>query len=115
MREFLRDPEAVIKRANVKTFAQVSDDFVKRYVEGKLRSEGEIRRILNKYVLPRWGERPFEELKRDDVTVLLDRVEDDNGARQANAVLAVVRKLMNWFDIRDMPITARLSPRAWRV
>jgi integrase len=77
-------------------------NFVRRYVEGdkKLRSKAEIERCLNTYVYPDWQDRPFQELRRADVTALLDKIQDKNGARQADLVLAIVRKMTHWYQSR---------------
>ena len=42
-----------------------------------------------------------ESIKRSDVAALLDQIVDDNGARQADVCLAIIRKLTNWFATRD--------------
>jgi integrase len=95
---FLLDPQGAVRQANVKSFGAVADEFLKRHVAAsKLRTEPEIRRVLDVYVRPRWGDRPFAEIKRGDVRDLLDRIEDNHGARQADMVLAILRKLMNWY------------------
>ncbi|MEQ9640583.1 MAG: integrase family protein [Alphaproteobacteria bacterium] len=85
---------------------EVAEDYMKRHTgerEGddgskmyRLRSGGEVRRILDKYVYPEWAERDFAGIRRGDVTALLDKVEDENGPRQADYVLAIVRGIMNW-------------------
>ena len=64
-------------------------------------SQLEIERVLKKYVFPKWGHRPFRDIKRNDVALLLDEVSDNHGPSQADIVLAYVRKLMNWFASRD--------------
>ena len=61
----------------------------------KLRSQPEIERCLNKYIYPAWGQRPFREIKRGDVADLLDGIEGRHGARQADLVLAIIRKMAN--------------------
>jgi len=84
------------------TFGAVVTTFIKRHVEAKgLRSQKEIERILNVYVLPEWKDRDFASIRRSDVSKLLDTVEDKSGARQADYVLAVVRKVFNWHATRD--------------
>jgi hypothetical protein len=46
------------------TFESVAADYLKRHVEKeRLRSEYEIKRCLNKYLLPRWKDRVFFELR----------------------------------------------------
>jgi hypothetical protein len=80
----------------------VAENFLVRYVKKqKLRSKSEIERVLRKQVYPRWENRPFEEIKRSDVADLLDTVEDENGPRAADTVLAIIRKMMNWYATRN--------------
>jgi hypothetical protein len=101
-REFLADPQRALARADTGSFGEVAATFLKRHVKASnLRTEHEIERILNKYVLPNWKDRPFRDLKRSDVIPLLDGVADDHGTRQADMVLAIVRKIMNWYASRN--------------
>lgn len=96
--EFLaRPPEQPAKA----TFKQIADDFLKREVEGKLRSAGQIKATLTKIVYSSWENRPFEELRRRDVTKLLDNVADTRGLRAADMVLAVIRRMTNWYQARN--------------
>jgi integrase len=84
------------------SFAAVSKNWMRRHVEARgLRSRYEIERCLGKYILPVWGNRPFVEIKRSDVAKLLDHIEDAHGARQADAVLTVVRSICGWHATRD--------------
>jgi integrase len=79
------------------SFAAVAANWTKRHVAANgLRSHKQIDRLLRVHVLPRWSNRPFLEIKRSDVAALLDHVEDNFGARQADLVLTVVRSIMNW-------------------
>jgi len=82
--------------------ADVIENFLKRHVEkNKLRSADEVQRILKTYVLPRWADRPFAEIKRSDIAALLDSIEDENGAWMADAVLAQLRSVSAWFASRN--------------
>jgi integrase len=84
------------------TFADVANGYIKRHVMAKgLRSEKEIRRCLDVYVLPEWKDREFKSIRRGEVAKLLDKIEDNNGARQADMVLAIVRGICNWFAARN--------------
>ena len=92
------------------TFAAVARNYLTRHVEARgLRSQSEIERCLDKYVLPDWKAREFTSIKRSDVAKLLDAIQDNHGdkrkensgARQADAVLAVVRSIMRWHASRD--------------
>ena len=101
-RQFLDNPQKAKAQASTGSFKQVAENFLARYVKAKkLRSQHEIERILNNLVYPHWRDRPFEAIRRSDVADLLDIVEDENGPRQADIVLAVVRKMMNWYATRN--------------
>jgi integrase len=79
------------------SFGAVAANWTKRHVAANgLRSHKQIARLLGVHVLPRWSNRPFLEIKRSDVAALLDHVEDNFGARQADLVLTIVRSIMNW-------------------
>jgi integrase len=83
------------------SFETIAEQWLKRHVQAKgLRSEHEIRRLLKAHVFPLWGNRSFLDIRRSDVADLLDEIEDDHGARQADYVLAIVRGIMNWFATR---------------
>jgi integrase len=84
------------------TYQAVAENFIKRYVaEKKLVSQPEIERCLKKYVYPHWGKREFVGIRRTDVAALLDGIVDDHGKRQADMVLAITRKISNWYATRD--------------
>jgi integrase len=83
------------------SFQDVAEQWLKRHVDAKkLRSKGEVTRLLKTHVYPAWAGRAFLNIRRSDVAALLDHVEDNHGARQADYVLAIVRGVMNWFATR---------------
>jgi integrase len=87
--------------AKGETFGTVAANWLNRHVKKKgLRSAPEVTRLLTVHVMPRWKDRPFLEIRRSDVAALLDHVEDNHGARQADYVLAIVRGVMNWYATR---------------
>ena len=84
------------------SFKSVADNWLVRHVEKKgLRSHNEIVRCLQKYVYPHWQNREFVSIRRSDITKLLDHVEDNHGARQADMVGAIIRGISNWHAKRD--------------
>ena len=99
-REFWQDPKKFAAQAEIGTFKQLSENWLKRYVEpAGLKSQPEIERILRRHVYPKWEHRPFVEINRREVNHLLDVVADNplkkggrsNGGRsQADAVLATI-------------------------
>ena len=83
------------------TFEEVAERWLARYVRTKgLRSEEEVTRLLKSRVYPVWRERAFLSIRRGDVVALLDAVEDEHGAKQADYVLSAVRSILNWFATR---------------
>jgi len=86
----------------VESFETVARDWLKRHVQkNRLRSAKQIAGLLELHVFHFWKGRPFLSIRRSDVTALLDDVEDDHGARQADAVLTVVRSIMGWYATRS--------------
>jgi integrase len=85
------------------SFEDVAEKWLKLHGEkNKLRSLKNIKRLLHVHVYPhpRFKDRPFRDIKRSDVTALLDTVED-NGARQADLVRTIISSIMNWFAERE--------------
>jgi integrase len=92
------------------SFKAVAANWIKRHVDKKqLRSKAEIQRVLDRYIFPHWGDRAFTDIKRSDVAALLDVVEDENGGRQADVCLAIIRSIGNWYATRH---DAYISPVA---
>jgi integrase len=84
------------------TVAAVAANYLTRYVErNKLRSAAELRRQVEKYIVPVWGDRPFVDIKRSDIALLLDAIEDKHGPAMADAILGTLRGMANWFAARD--------------
>jgi integrase len=92
------------------SFKAVAENYVERHVKAKgLRSRPEIERVLAKYIYPAWQDREFSSIRRSDVTSLLDTVQDANGPRQADYVLAIVRGLMNWYASRSDDYVSQIA------
>jgi hypothetical protein len=81
--------------------ADVVANWLKRHVDKNgLRSAAEIRRTLNKYILPHWSDRSFVDIKRSDIAKLLDHIEDKHGPFVADAALTVLGSIATWFASR---------------
>jgi integrase len=83
------------------TFERVATDCFTREANRGLRSAVRQLHDLQRLVFPVFGKRPMAAVRRGDVVRLLDRIEDEHGAVMAHAVLAGVRKVMNWWAVRD--------------
>jgi integrase len=82
--------------------ATVVEVYLRRHVEARgLRTGDETRRVLERYVLPHWRDRPFAEIRRSDVAKLLDHIEDQHGPWVADSVLAQLRGVASWYAARD--------------
>jgi len=92
------------------SFEDVAEQWMKRHVAAKgLRSAPDLARLLKTHVYPRWGNRPFLDIRRSHVAALLDEIEDNHGARQADYILAIVRSVMNWRAARSDDYSAPIS------
>lgn len=115
------------QRETASTVGALAALFIEKYAKAarapsdprpRLRSWGEVDRILKVYVLPTWKARAVAGIKRRDVAELLDAIESNNGPVMADRVLAWLRKMFNWHATRDddfvSPIVkgmARTKPR----
>ena len=91
-----------IREAPPDSFEGVAREWFKRHVEKRgLRSASEIKRFMNQHLDGAWAGKDFASIKRKDVSQLLDHIEDEHGARQADYALAVIRQICNWQATRD--------------
>jgi integrase len=97
---------------------EVTEGWLKRHVDQKkLRTADEYRRIVDRYILPKWKDRIFVDLRRSDIAALMDTIEDKHGARQADMVLTTLSSIAAWVHKRDdsyTPPFARGMRRAAR-
>lgn len=84
------------------SFGNVAANWIKRHVEPKgLRTAKEIKRVLNRYILPKWAARDIASLRRSDVTALIDHVQDTSGPRMADVVLSTVSRIFHFHAARS--------------
>jgi integrase len=115
------------KAQETNTFEAVAKDFVAKHLVNN-RTSAESERIINTYLLPRFGKHQFAEIRRREIADLMDdlaagkfRTEEGatlGGPVMADHVLACLRKLTNWYASRNedyaSPIVkgmARTSPK----
>ena len=75
-------------------------EFFKREGE-RMRSAKDWQRDLGRLVFSTLGKRPVADVRRKDIVRLLDNVEDNNGAGQANVTLGSNSRIMNWYAARS--------------
>lgn len=82
--------------------AEVAENWLRRHVEkNKHRTAPEMRRQVEKYILPYWRDRIFVEIRRGDVTALLDMIEDKHGPAMADAILTTLSSIAGWVQKRN--------------
>ena len=94
------DPADAKAQAQASTLRAVCEEY--RIREGdKLRSAPWRRSALERLIYPTLGDRPIAEIRRGDIVRLHDQVTDENGAIIANRVVEILRRIFNWYSIRD--------------
>jgi integrase len=68
---------------------------------GTLRRPEERLSVFERLVYPALGDRPIDEIKRSEITAMLDDIADENGPVMADRTLAYVRKVFNWHAARS--------------
>jgi integrase len=98
-----RDPALERRKAQASTantLQSIAENYFAR--EGhKLRSLHPRRRMLERLVYPVLGSRQIDEIRRSEIINLLDRIEDECGARTASLTLSYVGRIMNWHAARS--------------
>lgn len=113
--EIITAPHAQLEAARAlgttsDTFETIAENFLERYVRKNARSP-EAERIVQQYLIPRFGPRPIAEIKRRDIAKMMDDIEEKRfktkdgrligGPVMADRALGSLRKLMNWYAARD--------------
>jgi len=70
--------------------------YIDKYAKREKRTWKEDDRMLKKDVLPYWKHRKAEEIRRLDVTTLLDRIVDRGAPITANRTFEVVSRIFSW-------------------
>jgi integrase len=81
------------------TFEAVARNYLKRE-GGKLRTAWQCERVLVKQIFPAVGAMCIDDIRKKDVTRMLDAVEDDSGKRSADVCLAYFQIVCNWHASR---------------
>jgi integrase len=97
-----RDPSEAKKITKAKaalaqadTVQAICEEYLAR--EGhKLRTASNREATLKRLVFPEIGNQPIHTLRRSHLVRLLDKVEDQNGERSADIVLAYLSRVFNW-------------------
>jgi integrase len=98
------------------TVEGAAEDWLRRQVRAKgFRTAGERERIVERYIVPALGSRAMSEVRRDDVTFMLDRIQDESGAPMADAVLRAFSAIARFHHKRHEDYSPPLTWGEWRV
>ncbi len=95
-----REEAEVASRIEGFTFEALAKQFLEEHVK-KLRSEYEVKRSLEEYLVPAFGKEKARELKRAAIRDFLDKMARTRPV-MANRCLAYVRKMYNWGLSKDL-------------
>lgn len=84
--------------AHSETFEIVAEKYLKRFVDGKRRTAPAMRKMIER-LYPNWGSKPFETIRRSDISDLLDNIEETRGPRAADVTLAILRRMMGKYAV----------------
>jgi integrase len=87
---------------SAETVSDLVEAYLERWARPRKRSANEDERQLRKDVLPRWGRRKAKDIRRRDVTALLDAIVNRGAPIGANRTLAAIRKMFKWALSQDL-------------
>jgi integrase len=110
------DPATVPRSAPPTTaFAAVAEEWLQRD-QAQNKSANTVRRIVNRELLPAWGNRPIADIGRRDVRDLIDGIVDRGAVIMARRVHGHLHRLFVWAVGRDIitanPMTGLPMPGA---
>jgi len=98
-----RDPAAE-KQAEktAEIVSELADAYIEKYAKRHKKSWQRDKEILDRDVVPVWGDRKAKDIRRADVIDLLEGIADRGAGILANRTLAVIRKMYNWAIEREI-------------
>ena len=105
------DPGAAKREAQAKASATAANTLSKVFEKYQsrtghtLRTAGRRADDFERLIAPVLGNRPMTAIKRSEIADLLDKIEDENGQRMADIMLALLRTVMQWYASRDDEFT----------
>ena len=85
-----------------KTVSELCKDYLDKYATKFKRSWQEDERILNKEVIPIWGKRKAQDIKKRDVISLIEAIVERGSPGMANNTFKIIRKMFNYAVEKDI-------------
>ncbi len=90
------------ERRKTPTVADLVKDYIEKHAKKFKRSWQEDERILNKEVIPIWGNRKATDVTKRDVVLVLEKIIERDAPGMSNNTFQVVRKMFNFAVERDI-------------
>ena len=90
------------KKKHEWTVKRAFNDFLNKYAKERNKHWKESQRIFEKDVLPSYGSYPIDEITKDNIIRILDKVKGRDAGVMANRTLAHIRKFFNWCVERNL-------------
>lgn len=84
------------------TVKELCQEYVEKHAKRFKRSWSEDERILNKEVIPLWGNRKAADIVKRDIVLLLEKIIERGSPGMSNNTFQVVRKMFNFAVERDI-------------
>jgi integrase len=91
------------------TLKSVADEYFRRE-RARVRSMDNRAATFARLIFPELGSQPIDKIRRDDITRLLDSIEDANGPMMARKVLSYLRRLFRWHTGRTTDFLSPIVP-----
>jgi integrase len=83
------------RREREDSFKSIAENYLVRDAK-ELRSLGQKKAHLARFLYPRFGDRAIDTIKRSEIVRLMDDIEDESGPVMADRVLSTLRRIMQW-------------------
>lgn len=90
------------RKAREITVKALVAEYIEKHAKKFKRSWEADERLLNVEIVPAWGKRKAEDIKKRDVTLLLESIVDRGTPAMSNQVLKITRKMFNFAVERDI-------------
>jgi integrase len=84
------------------TVSKLCEEYVEKHAKKFKRSWQEDKRILEKEVVPLWGKRKAQDIKKRDIILLLEAIVERGSPGMANNTFKIIRKMMNFAVEKDI-------------
>ena len=106
LKEVAKGKDPAAERANLRsgelTFASFAEAYLERYAKREKRTWRADAGMIERDLLPAWGHRAVDDIRRRDVIELVERVSARGHPYAANRRLALLRKMFAWGVEADM-------------